>query len=148
MKWAVLVIFAVLVLVGGGYLTFAGPVLYRSSIADACCGITRFVLLSPVRDRSPEAAAEQFLIEMKAGHCEQMMAAITTTAQRRRAICEEENRLHYSTWKIKDRRDQNARQSKVFYLRWSTGDGVPSAAWIDLESHDGGWHVVGYSPIY
>lgn len=144
MKRAVLIIFAILA-VASTYLTFAGPVLYRSPIVDACCGMTRFVLLNPFRDRSPEAAAEQFLIEMKA---EQMMAVIATTDERRKSICQEENRLHYSTWKVKDRENASAQQSKVFYLRWSTGESVPSAAWIGLQVQDSVWRVVSYDPIY
>ena len=143
-----LIIFAIPLVGAAAYLIFTGPVLYRSKIADACCGITRFVLLNPFRDRSREAVAEQFLGEMKQGHCNQVMATMPLDDERRRSICGEESRLRYATWKLKDREDQSVEQSKLFYLRWRTGEGIPSAAWINLKAQNREWHVVGFNPVY
>ena len=143
-----LIIFAIPVVVAAAYLTFAGPVLYRSRIADACCGITRFVLLNPFRDRTREAVAEQFLAGMKEGRCDQMLAKSRLDDERHKLICGEESRLHYAAWRIKDREDQSAQQSRLFYLRWRPGESIPSAAWIDLKTQDRQWQVVGFNPVY
>jgi hypothetical protein len=143
-----LIILALPVIIAAAYLTFAGPILYRSKVEDACCGITRFVLLNPFRDRSREVVAEQLLAAMKEGHCTEIVATMPLSDERRKLICREESRLHYVTWRLKDREDQNAQQSKLFYLRWSTGESIPSAAWIDLKEQNREWQVVGFNPVY
>jgi len=143
-----LIIFALPVIIAAAYLTFAGPVLYRSKIDDACCGITRSVLLNPFRDRSREVVAEQFLTAMNEGRCDQIAVTIPLNDERRKSICGEERRFHYVTWRVKDREDQSAQQSRLFYLRWRTGDNIPSAAWIDMKAEDRKWQVVGFNPVY
>ncbi|HWR37482.1 MAG TPA: hypothetical protein VN622_16590 [Clostridia bacterium] len=123
------------------------PILaYSPGEWDCACGdmyikTTRHVIWNPLRDRLPEAAAFEFLADLKTNHC-----------SAGRVVCEGILPNHrVSAWKLAYREDRAEIVSLYFKLakygkdpRYNlTGVGV-----VDLRKGTDGWAVIGYDSYF
>jgi len=121
------------------------PVLLHVSDGSCACAdeeITGFIVLNPIRDRSPEKSAEFFLADLRSGKCS-AGDSICINALKNHRI---------SNWQLKNRDDSHG--SVELYYRVAeyvpanphytkSGEGI-----IDLVQKDGRWAVTNYSSVF
>src|SRR5262249_62117782 len=93
-----------------GYLSWLshhGPVLSRSEEKDPLSGIPNSISLNPLRDRSSEAAASEFIRAMRDGRCRQELAEWTQDYRKQYAafLCDSEAKHPLIAWKLSDWED-------------------------------------------
>jgi hypothetical protein len=98
---------ALLVFVFLGYLWWLsnqGPVLARSEDHDPLSGLPMSISMNPLRDRSTEHAASQFLNELRDGHCDDLLAKWEHDYRKKyaRYICQSEAQHPLISWELVD----------------------------------------------
>lgn len=146
---------ALLVLLGFFiYLTWLNgqpPVLAKSPELDPLTKIPVSIDLNPMRDRSSEHAATQFLRALSAGNCKQEISDWTKDYRAKRAkfICESEAAHPLVAWKIADWEDRPPLRILTYQEKRRTGtteyQGTLS---VTLDSRTGDWVVSEYDALY
>jgi hypothetical protein len=101
---------ALLVLVFLGYLWWLsdqGPVLARSEDHDPLTGLPVSIKMNPLRDRSMEHAANNFLREIRDGHCNDLLHKWEHDYHKKYAqfICDSEAKHPLLSWQLADWED-------------------------------------------
>src|SRR5579859_6191664 len=99
-----------LVLVFVGYLWWLsnqGPVLARSDDKDPLSGLPVTIKMNPLRDRSTEKAANEFLRELRDGHCDDLLNKWEHDYHKKYAkyICSSEAQHPLTSWELVDWED-------------------------------------------
>ena len=89
------------------WLSNQGPVLARSEDHDPLTGLPLEIKLNPLRDRSTERAANQFLRELRDGHCDQLLDKWEHDYHKKyaRFICKSEAEHPLMSWELVDWED-------------------------------------------
>jgi hypothetical protein len=140
-----------------GYLNWLsnqGPVLARSDERDPLTNMPVSITMNPLRDRTIERTATDFVAEMRNGNCRQLLAAWEKDYRRKRAqfICDSEAQHPLISWRIVQWED--APPLVILYYkgaRYSTP--AQTAKYEDLfsvteEKKGGGWVVTKYDSFY
>jgi hypothetical protein len=140
-----------------GYLNWLsnqGPVLARSEERDPLTNMPVSITMNPLRDRTIERTAAEFVAEMHNGNCRQLLAAWEKDYRRKRAqfICDSETQHPLISWKIAEWED--APPLVILHYkgaRYSTP--AQNAKYEDLfsvteEKKNGGWVVTKYDSFY
>ena len=101
---------AFLVLIFVGYLWWLssqGPVLDRSDEHDPLTGLPVSIKLNPLRDRSTEHAANNFLRDLRDGHCNELLAKWEHDYHKKyaRFLCKSEAQHPLLSWQLADWED-------------------------------------------
>ena len=88
-----------------GYLHWLGnqgPVLARSEERDPLTNMPITITMNPLRDRTIERTAAEFITQMRDGNCRQLLAAWEKDYRRKRAqfICDSETQHPLISWNI------------------------------------------------
>ncbi|HVO80249.1 MAG TPA: hypothetical protein VMT28_05940 [Terriglobales bacterium] len=146
-----------LVVVFLGYLMWLnnqGPVLSRSVESDPLSGIPNSIELNPLRDRSSERAATQFIRAMRDGQCQEELADWEKDYRKKYAkfICESEAEHPLVSWQLVDWEDTPP--LRILQYRGKRRN-IPGqkAAYKDifsvtLERKYGEWVVTKYDAMY
>jgi hypothetical protein len=140
-----------------GYLVWLnnqGPVLAKSEEHDPLSGVPMSISLNPLRDRSSEKAASEYLNAMRAGHCDQQLAEWEKDYRKKYAkfICDSEAKHPLISWKIVDWED--APPLRILHYRgkrrYNPGDAATYKELISvtLEDKEGAWEVTKYDAMY
>ena len=136
------------------WLNRQGPVLSRSEQRDPLSGIPNSITLNPLRDRSSENAAAQFLRAMRDGHCQDELAQWEHDYRKKYAafLCDSEAQHPLVSWKIAQWEDapplrilqyhgtrRNATSKEGTYRELLS---------ITLENKDSEWVVTKYDAMY
>jgi len=140
-----------------GYLIWLnnqGPVLAKSEDHDPLSGVPTSISLNPLRDRTSEKVATEYLNAMRSGHCNEQLADWEKDYRKKYAkfICDSEGKHPLVSWKIVDwedtpplrilhyrgKRFQNAGQPGTYKELFS----------VTLENKDGAWEVTKYDAMY
>ena len=140
-----------------GYLNWLsnqGPVLARSEERDPLTNMPISITMNPLRDRTIERTATDFIGQMRDGNCRQLLAAWEKDYRRKRAqfICDSETQHPLISWKIVQWED--APPLVILYYkgaRYSTP--AQNARYEDLlsvteEKKSDGWVVTKYDSFY
>lgn len=119
----------------------------------SCCGeyhseVTGFILLNPLRNRTPEDLATNFLNDLKEGKCAETVPA---------SVCRQG--LVFSRpvldWKLKNRRDYDDKVLLLYVIKGKYRTGVdvyPQDAWgegvVELARTQDRWNIYGYGAYY
>jgi hypothetical protein len=136
------------------WLSHQGPVLSRSEQRDPLSGIPNDITLNPLRDRSSELVARQFIRAMRDGQCHELLADWERDYRKNYAkfICDSEARHPLVSWKIADWED--APPLRILHYRGTRLDapGQPGTysglLSLTLEMKDGEWTVTKYDALY
>jgi hypothetical protein len=140
-----------------GYLMWLngqGPVLSRSPDRDPLSGVPNSISLNPLRDRSSERVANQFMRAMRDGDCKQELADWEKDYRKKYAkfICDSEAQHPLLSWKIADWQD--APPLRILQYRGKRQDSpsddetYKELLSVTLEDKDGNWVVTKYDAIY
>jgi hypothetical protein len=136
------------------WLSHQGPVLSRSAQRDPLSGIPNSITLNPLRDRSSEQVARQFIRSMRDGRCNTLLAAWESDYRKTyaRFICDSEAQHPLVSWKLADWED--APPLRILHYRGirrnapgerGTYTGLLS---LTLENEGGTWVVTKYDALY
>jgi len=136
------------------WLNNQGPVLSRSEQRDPLSGIPDSITLNPLRDRSSERAAGQFIRGMRDGHCRELLSAWEKDYRKTYAkfICDSEAQHPLVSWRIADWEDTPP--LRILHYRGTRLEtaGQPAAYTglfsLTLENDGGDWVVTKYDALY
>lgn len=137
-----------------GYLMWLNsqpPVLEKSADLDPLTKIPLSISLNPLRDRSSERAATEFLRAMRDGHCKQQLVDWEKDYRKRYAsfICDSEAKHPLISWKVVDWDDRPPLRI-LEYKAKRQGDGstYDELLSVTLDSRSGDWLVTKYDSLY
>lgn len=145
----------VLILLGFfGYLMWLNnqpPVLAKSPDVDPLTKIPLSIDLNPMRDRSSERAAGEFLESMRDGKCHEELADWEKDFRSKRAafICDSEAKHPLLSWKIADWEDHPPLRILTYTgKRKNEFAGYQDQISVTLDDRSGSWVVTSYDAMY
>jgi hypothetical protein len=133
------------------WLNSQPPVLAKSPEVDPLTKIPLSISLNPLRDRSSERAASEFLRAMRDGHCKAQLVDWEKDYRRRYAafICDSEAQHPLISWKIVDWEDQPPLRILEYKAkRRNEGSSYDELLSVTLDSRSGEWVVTKYDSLY
>lgn len=149
--------------VGAGFLVLLGffiylmwlnsqpPVLAKSPEIDPLTKIPLSINLNPLRDRTSERAASEFLRAMRDGHCREELADWEKDYRKRYAafICNSEAQHPLVSWQIADWEDQPPLRILQYKAkRQSNRSTYEELLSVTLDNRSGDWVVTKYDSLY
>jgi len=152
----------VLIAVGAGVLVLLGffiyllwlnsqpPVLAKSLEIDPLTKIPLSISLNPLRDRSSEHAANEFLRSLRDGHCQEELADWKKDYRARRAafICDSETKHPLTSWKIADWEERPPLRLLYYKAKRRNDAGTEEILSVTLDDRSGDWVVTKYDSLY
>jgi hypothetical protein len=153
----------ILIAVGAGVLALLGffgylmwlnnqpPVLAKSSELDPLTQIPLSISLNPLRDRSSEHAASEFLRSMREGKCKSELTDWEKDYRKKYAafICESETKHPLVAWKIVDWEDDPPLRILQYKAKRRNDDSTyEGQVSVTLDSRSGDWVVTKYDSLY
>jgi hypothetical protein len=139
-----------------GYLMWLnnqGPVLEKSAEVDPLSQTPLSIKLNPLRDRSSERIASQYLRAMRDGHCKEQLADWEKDYHKKYAsfICDSEAKHPLLAWTIVDWED--APPLRILHYNGKRrnldqGGTYKELFSVTLENRDGDWVVTKYDALY
>src|SRR5215469_11092351 len=145
---------AVLVLLGFFiyllWLNSQPPVLAKSLEIDPLTKIPLSISLNPLRDRSSERSATEFLRAMRDGRCQEQLADWEKDYRSRRAsfICDSEAKHPLVSWKIVDWEDRPPLRILYYKAKRRNEPGTDEVLSVTLDDRSGEWLVTKYDSLY
>jgi hypothetical protein len=149
--------------VGAGFLVLLGfflylvwlnnqpPVLAKSVEVDPLTKVPVSISLNPLRDRSSERAASEFLRAMRDGQCQKQLADWQKDYRKKYAafICDSEAKHPLISWRIVDWEDRPPLRI-LHYSGRRRGDGstYEELLSVTLDDRSGDWAVTKYESLY
>lgn len=148
---------------GAGFLVLLGffiylnwlsnqpPVLARSPEVDPLTQVPLSIKLNPLRDRTSERAASEFLRSMSNGQCNEQLAEWEKDYRKKYAafICDSEAKHPLVGWKIVDWEDRPPLRI-LHYIgkRRNETPGYETLLSVTLDNRSGEWAVTKYDALY
>ena len=145
------------VLIFFGYLIWLnnqGPVLSRSEDRDPLSGVPNSISMNPLRDRSSERVAAEFIRAMRDGKCHEQFVDWEHDYRKKYAafICDSEAQHPLLSWKLADWDDRPPLRILQYRGKRRAAPGQPSTYQdlfsVTLENKDGDWVVTKYDALY
>ena len=137
-----------------GYLMWLNgqpPVLAKSPEVDPLTKLPLTLDLNPMRDRTSERAANEFLRSMRDGKCHDELSEWADDYRARRAafICDSETKHPLVSWKIANWEDQPPLRILSYTgKRRNETAGYQDLISVTLDSRSGEWVVSSYDAMY
>jgi hypothetical protein len=145
----------ILVLLGFfGYLMWLNnqpPVLAKSPEIDPLTKIPLSISLNPLRDRTSEHAAGEFLRAMRDGKCKTQLTDWEKDYRKKYAafLCDSEAKHPLVSWKIVDWEDDPPLRILQYKAKRRSDDGpYEGLVSVTLDSRSGDWIVTKYDSLY
>ena len=140
-----------------GYLMWLSnqpPVLARSEDRDTLSGVPNSIRLNPLRDRTSERVADQYIRAMRDGRCTEQLASWEKDYRRKYAalICDSEAQHPLIAWDVVDWED--APPLRMLHYRGTRRNGPAEKGTyqelfsVTLENKGGEWVVTRYDAMY
>lgn len=147
---------------GAGFLVLLGfffyvmwlnnqpPVMAKSPEIDPLTKIPLSISLNPLRDRSSERSANEFLRAMREGHCHEQLADWEKDYRARRAafICDCEAKHPLLSWKIVDWEERPPLRILYYKAKRRNDTGTDEILSVTLDDRSGEWVVTKYDSLY
>ncbi|SRR5579862_6082429 len=136
------------------WLDHQGPVLGRSDDRDPLSNVPNSISLNPLRDRTSEHIASQYLDAIRDGHCREELADWEKDYRKKYAkfICESEDKHPLLSWKLVDWEDAPPLRILHYRGRRRTNLAEPGTYKelfsVTLEDKGGAWEVTKYDAMY
>lgn len=131
------------------WLNSQPPVLAKSPEVDPLTKIPISLSLNPLRDRSSERAASDFLRSMRDGNCRGQLADWEKDYRKKYAafICDSEAKHPLLSWKIADWEDRPPLRI-LQYKAKRQSDETEEILSVTLDDRSGEWTVTKYDSLY
>lgn len=126
------------------------PVLAKSPDVDPLTNIPRSISLNPLRDRSSERAASEFLHGMRDGHCQEQLSDWEKDYRSRRAafICDSEAKHPLVSWRIVDWEERPPLRILYYKAKRRNDPAAEEVLSVTLDDRSGDWAVTKYDSLY
>jgi len=140
-----------------GYLSWLNsqpPVLSRSAESDPLSGLPNEISLNPLRDRSSERAATEFIRGLRDGKCDEQLAAWKKDYRKKYEafVCGSEAQHPLVAWKLANWTDDPPRRYLQYRAKRQNAPGENDSSTglftLTLENQSGQWTVIKYAPLY
>ncbi|HEY8670429.1 MAG TPA: hypothetical protein VIL63_06300 [Terriglobales bacterium] len=137
-----------------GYLMWLNgqpPVLARSAEVDPLTKVPESIKLNPLRDRSSERSANEFLRAMRDGHCHDQLSDWEKDYRKKYAafVCESEATHPLLAWRIVDWEDRPPLRILNYRAnRRNEGSTYQELLSVTLDNRSGEWAVTKYDSLY
>jgi hypothetical protein len=140
-----------------GYLSWLNsqpPVLSRSVETDPLSGVPLSISLNPLRDRSSERTATEFIHGLRDGKCKEELSDWEKDYHKKYAtfICNTEAQHPLVAWKLADWNDDPPRRYLQYRSKRLSNAGengtYTDLFTLTLENKGGDWTVTKYTPVY
>ena len=140
-----------------GYLSWLNsqpPVLSRSVETDPLSGVPNSISLNPLRDRSSERAATEFIRGLRDGKCDEQLAAWKKDYRKKYEafVCGSEAQHPLVAWKLANWTDDPPRRYLQYRAKRLNAPGETDSSTglftVTLEDKAGEWTVIKYAPLY
>jgi hypothetical protein len=152
----------ILIAAGAGFVVLLGfffylmwlnnqpPVLAKSPEIDPLTKVPLSISLNPLRDRSSEQSATEFLRAMRDGRCQVQLADWEKDYRSRRAsfICDSEAKHPLVSWKIVDWEDRPPLRILYYKAKRRNEPGTDEVLSVTLDDRSGEWLVTKYDSLY
>ena len=133
------------------WLNSQPPVLAKSVEVDPLTNVPVSISLNPLRDRSSERVANDFLRAMRDGHCREQLADWEKDYRAGRAafLCDSEAKHPLSSWKIVDWEERPP--LRILYYKSKRRNEDPNyeeLLSLTLDNRSGEWVVSKYDALY
>ena len=136
------------------WLSNQGPVLSRSEDRDPLTNLPISIRMNPLRDRTIEHSANQFLHELRDGHCDQLLSEWEHDYRKKYAhfICDSEAQHPLVSWELAEW--ETAPPLTILQYRGKRRYGNGQAGTyqelftVTTENKDGQWVVTKYDAMY
>src|SRR6266540_5122320 len=127
------------------------PVMAKSPEVDPLTKVPLSIDLNPLRDRTSERSASEFLRGMRDGHCDEQLADWEKDYRKRYAafICDSEATHPLLAWRIVDWEDRPP--LRILHYRGkrrSEGSSYEELLSVTLDNRSGDWVVSKYDSLY
>lgn len=131
------------------WLNSQPPVLAKSPEVDPLTKIPISLSLNPLRDRSSERAASEFLRSMRDGKCQEQLADWEKDYRKKYAafVCDSEAKHPLLSWKIADWEDRPPLRI-LQYKAKRQSDETEEILSVTLDDRSGEWTVTKYDSLY
>ena len=133
------------------WLNAQPPVMAKSLEVDPLTKVPISLSLNPLRDRSSERAASEFLRGMRDGHCHQQLSDWEKDYRKKYAafICDSEAKHPLQSWKIVDWEDRPPLRILQYKAqRQNEGSSYEELLSVTLDSRTSEWVVTKYASLY
>jgi hypothetical protein len=133
------------------WLNSQPAVLAKSPEVDPLTKVPTSISLNPLRDRSSERAASEFLRSMRDGQCEQQLAQWEKDYRQRYAafICDSEAKHPLVSWKVVDWEDRPPLRILQYKAKRRNGSSAyDELLSVTLDSRTSEWVVTKYDSLY
>ena len=127
------------------------PVMAKSPEVDPLTKVPISISLNPLRDRSSERAASEFLRGMRDGQCEQQLADWEKDYRKKYAafICDSESKHPLLSWKVVDWEDRPPLRILQYKAkRRNESSTYEELLSVTLDSRSSEWVVTKYDSLY
>lgn len=141
-------------LVGLLWLNNHGPVLSRSADRDPLSGVPLSITLNPLRDRTSERVAGNFIRGIRDGECQAQLADWAKDYRKKYAafICDAEARHPLLSWRLVEWEDASPLRILQYRGRRRNSEGdqgtYKEIFSVTLENKGGQWVVTKYDAMY
>ncbi|MCW5970577.1 MAG: hypothetical protein KIT57_24550 [Blastocatellales bacterium] len=140
---------AIVVVFVGLYWARSNAVLYRFDKAAAkSTGGPSFSIFNPLRDRSPEHAAEGLLEQIKTQGCVQAMTNLPLDQERRQYLYDMEETHRLISWRLANREGASNKIKIFYWIRRHPYNDFNRQLWVTVEKQGEQWKVVDYESWY
>ncbi len=133
------------------WLNSQPPVLAKSLEVNALTQVPVSISLNPLRDRTSERTANEFLRAMRDGHCDQQLAHWEKDYRKGYAafICDSESKHPLLSWKIVDWEDRPPLRILHYSgQRRNEDSNYEELLSVTLDNRSGEWAVTKYDSLY
>jgi hypothetical protein len=136
------------------WLSNQGPVLARSEDRDPLTGLPVSIRMNPLRDRTIEHTSNQFLFQLRDGHCDQLLAQWENDYRKKYAhfICDSEAQHPLLSWDLAEW--ESAPPLTILHYRGNRRYGADKPGTyqelftVTEENKAGQWMVTKYDAMY
>lgn len=107
-----------------------------------------FTVFNPLRDKSPERAAEAVLTELQRGDASAAFKRVHVQGGVSAEVREKERAYPLRKWKLATRKDTSQQVVLVFRTARTTAERFDSPVVMAVERRGGEWLVTDFDPIY
>jgi hypothetical protein len=133
------------------WLNAQPPVMAKSPEVDPLTKVPISIDLNPLRDRSSERAASEFLRGMRDGRCQEQLSDWEKDYRKRYAafICDSETKHPLLSWKVVDWEDRPPLRILQYKAKRSSGTSTyEELLSVTLDNRTSDWVVTKYDSLY
>jgi len=128
--------------------TRCAPVLYAVTETGDPVSEPTWSILNPLRDRSPERAADEVLEALRRGRYDEGADKLAEPPAQRATIVQQEREHPLRAWKLIDREDTEGAVTLFYRRAWGDDSECDAPLWVSLRRRGDRWGITSFRGWY